>query len=312
MNANKSKGVAMLTALLLVALATLVAVAMTTRQQADIQRVENIIRMDQAWEHLFTLENWVKVLLATDLEGNDTSDSRHDSWGTTSFLSKPNGGTIDGSVADLQGRFNLNNLFQDSKAVENEVVVFKRLLGRLDLNEGIADAVLDWIDPDQDERFPEGAEDSYYLARSPAYRVANSYFSQVSELRMIKGVDEEGFQLLAPHVAALATGTQLNINSATSLALLSLADEMTEDDAESILQSQEEEAFSSVQNFLEHPAMSGREIDASRLGLTSQYFLLESDIRMGQLHLRHKSILFREKEKPVQLLQRQNKGHFDE
>lgn len=52
----------------------------------------------------------------------------------------------------------------------------------------IADAILDWRDPD-DEPEPEGAESSYYLAQRPAYAAKNDDFETLGEVRLVRGVD---------------------------------------------------------------------------------------------------------------------------
>lgn len=51
----------------------------------------------------------------------------------------------------------------------------------------VADAILDWIDPDDQPR-PGGAESSYYLSLSPPYRPRNAPLLSLQELLMVRGV----------------------------------------------------------------------------------------------------------------------------
>ncbi|HUY32908.1 MAG TPA: hypothetical protein VMV69_09015 [Pirellulales bacterium] len=51
----------------------------------------------------------------------------------------------------------------------------------------IADAILDWLDADDDQR-PYGAERSYYVGQSPAYAPKNGPFASVEELLLVRGV----------------------------------------------------------------------------------------------------------------------------
>src|SRR5262245_11298672 len=51
----------------------------------------------------------------------------------------------------------------------------------------IADAIIDWIDTDDDPR-ANGAESSYYLGLSPPYRAKNGPLESVEELLLVKGV----------------------------------------------------------------------------------------------------------------------------
>ena len=46
---RQQRGVALITALLITAIATIAAVAMASRQQIDIRRTGNIIDIDRAW-----------------------------------------------------------------------------------------------------------------------------------------------------------------------------------------------------------------------------------------------------------------------
>jgi general secretion pathway protein K len=89
------------------------------------------------------------------------------------------GGTITGRLEDLQGRFNLNNLL-NADGTENELArrQFERLLSAVDIDPALAGAVVDWLDPDTEMRFPTGGED-VALWRRPAYRTANGLITSV-------------------------------------------------------------------------------------------------------------------------------------
>lgn len=58
----KQTGVALITAMLVVALASVAAVAMTSRQQLDIRRTGNILHADQAYLYALGGELWAKDL----------------------------------------------------------------------------------------------------------------------------------------------------------------------------------------------------------------------------------------------------------
>ena len=50
---------------------------------------------------------------------------------------------------------------------------FVLLLRALEIEPKIVPAILDWLDPDQDTSFPNGAEDDYYSKLNPPYRTAD-------------------------------------------------------------------------------------------------------------------------------------------
>jgi general secretion pathway protein K len=177
------RGVALITALLVVAIATVAAVTMASRQQLDIRRTAGLLHGEQAWAYALGAENWARVVLRRDAR-NNRIDTLEEDWSTQPPVSFVEGGSIVGRLIDLQGRFNLNNLVQQNGAVDAKALVFyKRLLRRLDLDERLADALVDWIDPDINVRFPDGAEDETYLLVDPPYRTANRPLVDSSELR---------------------------------------------------------------------------------------------------------------------------------
>ncbi|HEY9197852.1 MAG TPA: type II secretion system minor pseudopilin GspK, partial [Gammaproteobacteria bacterium] len=197
------RGVALITALLVVALATVAAVAMASRQQLDVRRTANLLDGDQAYLYALGVESWARVVLARDARDNQVDKLDEDWAKRLSPIAVP-GGQVDGFVSDLQGRFNLNNLLTaEGQLSEPDVRYFQRLLRVLELNEQLTVAVIDWLDPDFDTRFPEGAEDDYYLSTETPYRAANRKFQSISELRLVKGFTAEVWNKLAPFVSAL-------------------------------------------------------------------------------------------------------------
>ncbi len=220
---GREKGVALLTVLLVVAIATITAVAMVTRQQVDIRKTENLLRLEQAWQFVYGIDSWAVGRLAEDRKKNDT-DSSEDIWNNPIAPTDVEGGELSASIKDLQGRFNLNNLLKEGKPSEGDLARFRRLLKQLGQSPELAEALLDWIDPDLNVRYPNGAEESVYLNRQPPYRTANRPLSDVSELLLIEGFSAEVYTALQPHVAALPDYTPINLNSAGAEVLMSLAE----------------------------------------------------------------------------------------
>ena len=103
------RGVALVTALLVVSLVTVAAVAMATRQQVDVRRTANLLHGEQAYAHAVSAESWARVVLRRDAKDNDY-DVLEDEWATALPPIAVEGGLVSGRVEDRQGRFNLNNL----------------------------------------------------------------------------------------------------------------------------------------------------------------------------------------------------------
>jgi general secretion pathway protein K len=187
---GKQRGVALVTALLVVAIATTAAITMASRQQLDIRRTGSLLHGEQAWAYVVGAENWAIVVLRRDREDSQI-DTLGEDWSTQPPVSFVEGGSIIGRLIDLQSRFNVNNLVSGGGASAENIDYYKRLLRLLDLDEALADALVDWIDDDIDVRFPDGAEDESYLLLETPYRAANRPLADISELRLVKGYTAE-------------------------------------------------------------------------------------------------------------------------
>jgi len=233
---SAQKGVAIITALLVVALGTITVVAIAKRQQLDIHREQNEAIIQNARSFANSGERFASALLFMDKEAGlrENSDSLDDDWAQTIPPISIDAMLLQGCIVDMQGRFNLNNIVDaEGNAVEAQVATLKRLLAELNIDLVKADAIVDWIDKDFNATIPEGAEDDYYTGLTPAYRSTNGPISSVSEVQLIKGFspsveeEKEDYELLLPHVAALPTisgPTPVNVNTATPEVISALSD----------------------------------------------------------------------------------------
>ncbi|MCV6639262.1 type II secretion system minor pseudopilin GspK [Candidatus Albibeggiatoa sp. nov. NOAA] len=273
LNTSKQSGVALITALLIVAIATVTAVTMTSRQQLDIQRTSNLLNHDQAYLYLLGAEDWAQQILLQDVQRTH-KDSADEMWAMQLPPLPILGGTVQGQLYDLHRCFNLNNLVQTSGEVSKiHQQYFERLLKLLDITPDITQQIIDWIDKNKEITLPSGAEDNAYLALTPkAYRTANQLLIHRSELRLLTGVDKKIYTQLAPYVCALPTKTRINVNFAPLELLLSLHEGLNPEDAQLLIEQREKDAFDSVQEFLRQKAFAGLEIDAKLLTVKSEYF----------------------------------------
>jgi len=96
------------------------------------------------------------------------------------------------------------------------------------LNGDLSQAIIDWIDDDNGQAkttIPDGAEDGYYMNLATPYRTANTPLQSVSELRLIKGFeDNKTYEAIAPLVCAFGVPASINVNTAPEEVLNSLAD----------------------------------------------------------------------------------------
>lgn len=128
-------------------------------------------------------------------------------------------GQIAVTLRDAQACFNLNALAQPTTASRPLAVQqLIALISRLDVPayraELIAESLWEFIDEDRSVQTRLGREDSEYLARSVPFYAANQPLADISEMRVVQGMDAGLYQKLKPLVCALPmTRQQININT---------------------------------------------------------------------------------------------------
>ena len=302
--AGNQRGAALIAALLAAALVTTLAAAMIFSQQLDIRRSGNILHGDQAYLYALGVEEWAALLLGRAEPGEE-----HEYLGQSIPPIMVEGGQISGRMDDLQGRFNVNNLVLTPEESREQVrLQFRRLLTGCGLDPELEQAVADWLDGDQEPRFPGGAEDGEYLRRNPPYRTADRPVSDPRELSLVYGLDNQEFQqCLLPLLSALPENTRLNVSTASAPLLASLSDQLALTDAERLVAERPLRGYHSLAEFIELPAMAGSglsaEVAAGFLDVQSRYFMVQSEVVIGQSRIVLFSLLRRQGEE-VRILRR--------
>ncbi|MCU7918159.1 MAG: type II secretion system minor pseudopilin GspK [Candidatus Thiodiazotropha sp. (ex Epidulcina cf. delphinae)] len=313
------QGVALITAIIIVSMASIAAVAMTHDLQLSIRRTGNIQTADQGYFYTLGSEAWSRGMLIRDLKNRkkkEDYDGLDEDWAKELPPTPLEGGEVRAITTDLQARFNLNNLYQDKETKDEDkklaasaLAIFQRLLARLELPESIAQATADWLDGNVNALFPNGAEDMEYLSLDPPYRTANGRMASPTELRLIKGVDQEAFEKLAPYITALPERSAINVNTADKLLIQALFDGLDEAGAELLLSEREEEPFTETQTFFTrlNDILDKNKVESEKMGplvsVDSHFFQLETVVRMENSSQRLVSLLHKS-EKDVVVVSR--------
>lgn len=244
----RQRGVALVTALLVSALIAIVAYNLSFQAGIEMRRTMVLLYRDQAVQVALGAETWVAQILAQDFANSET-DHLGELWASELPGLPIDGGTVTGEIVDLQGRFNVNNLI-DADGVVDELYLdqFRRLLTSLEIDPRFAGITADWIDPDRDASFPDGAEDGIYTSLTPPYRPPNQRLNNVSELAALDGMDRDTFRLLEPHIVALPGRTSINVNTATFAVLQSLDENLSPTDVEGLFEERLENGFPDFEN----------------------------------------------------------------
>lgn len=291
---SRQRGIALITAVLVVAIAAILALGMLNQGGAALERGASQARVLDATLLGQGLEEWAILQLKRDNELGEGVDSRSEPWAAGLPPLPVPGGRVRGLMVDLDGRFNLNTLVRKGQRDPVAYARFSRLLAALKLEPALADAVLDWIDADNLPS-PQGAEDLEYLRADPPYRAANRPLSHVAELKRIRGITPEVYARLAPEVAALPEDAGFNINTASVAGLMSLSDGISSDLAQRFWQGGQAR-YGSITEFYTEAQAAGVLLegpDAQDLKVSSNFFLAQADFEIDGRSFRFYSLIQR-------------------
>jgi general secretion pathway protein K len=157
------------------------------------------------------------------------------------------------TVEDLAGRFNLNALLMQGQVDQVTLNRWTRLLALLDL--------------------------------APLQLEQVGALRELSQLRLLPGVDAHVLRQLEPWVALLPTDAALNINSAPALVLCAL-EGVEAATAEALVRQRSTTPWSSVQAFTQAPLVSGLGLSSHGLGIDSRWYRITVQVAQGQSRLR--------------------------
>lgn len=292
----RQRGVALITAMLIMALITTLTFSLEWDNSLDLRRTYVSMYREEAIQAALGAESWVLTILRQDSQDSST-DHFGEIWAAEMPVLPLGGpgeslqGQIFGDIEDLQGRFNVNNLVDNNGEVDQQALEqYQRLLFSLGLDARLAGVTADWIDADQEASFPDGAEDAVYTGVLPPYRTPNQIIASTSELAALDGMDKATLDTLLPHIAALPAGTSINVNTATGPVLQSLDENLSVADVERLLAERGESGFADANNTFS--SLVTPDV-LNQLGETSDYFRLKVIVQVDTVRITYFSLLER-------------------
>lgn len=292
----KQRGVALIMAVVLVAIATVLAARIGSEAALDLRRTGGIGALNQGFAVALGAEAWASQILADDLRDSPDTDDLSEVWAQPLPPLPIDGGSILGGLEDMQGRFNLNTLVKGDGSIDEAAVErFRRLLTLLGIDPRWAGMLADWLDADTVDRFPDGAEDGVYIGQSPPYRTANGAITTTSELLALPGFTLADYTRLKPHVAALPVGTRrINICTATPEVLASIGEGITDfGDTDALARNREDGCFPTVDDLRATLDDEQFQLVAASVAQTSNWFRATSIVSIGTSQLTLYSLLER-------------------
>lgn len=288
---KRQRGVAIITALLIVTLATTISITISTQLQLDVRRTGNMIATDQAYIYSLLTEELLQVIL----QDEDSREKFVEELINSGTAQRPfiiENATIEAQVTDLSACININSLIDSAGNIN---AITEARLTQLFSNRGITgnltQAIADWVDNNLDNNLPDGAEDGYYMNLEKPYRTAGSPMVSINELRLVKGFEDKD---VYAEISALVQGTYdkdserfsgaalcafntdkatpININTASVEVLESIQPNINKTQLEDILQQRSDSPLTSIPKVF---------TTADGLATKSSFYLLKTRVVIG-------------------------------
>lgn len=280
----RQRGIALLTAIILVAIATVLATAIGFSATMTARRASTVLGANQALlaaEGAEAMAAYVLKQSGINATEQDPSQPWGQPYGPYPLLP---GVTLDlAQMEDEQGKFNINNLAPEGSTDKNAVQIFQQLLEMVGLEDKWAPLLADWIDTDRNTNNP-GAEDDDYLSQSPPYRPANMPVTSITEIMALPGFGRERFNKIAPYITALPPGTKINVCSASGVLLDALKGSSGKEyssDASVLADQRKNGCFPTVPAFTSGLGQTEASLVTQLIGSTTSYYRLRTYLTIG-------------------------------
>ncbi len=179
-----------------------------------------------------------EALLIDDAKTSNLYDDLSELWAFPIPEYPLGDGLLSGFIVDEERKINLNflvklNVGKETVSQERKDQLI-RLFVLLEVNPDLVDAIIDWID-ENDEALPFGAESAAYQTREPGYSAKNGKMNTLSELRMVQGITPEIYNKITPYLTVYGLG-KINVNTADPFVLQSIDEAIDETEARRLIE----------------------------------------------------------------------------
>jgi general secretion pathway protein K len=300
-NKEQQRGAAVLMALFVATLATIIVSGLFWGQFVLLRTIENQQLVSQSRLLLRGALDWSRAILREDQRttAQDTlsepwaqglAETRLDQLGETSALASQ--ASIAGSIEDAQGRYNLRNLLKptDFTIDDNEVEVLRRLCNLLQVPEAAADLIavrmFQSLHP-RTEPEPGKSRSMDDDAPKPLPLVLPQ------DLAGVTGLDPKDAQKLMPYVVILDAPSQVNINTAAPEVIAARFARMSLADARALVRQRETSYFVNIGDVRLSRFREGGLPGDAQISTASRYFLVRGQVKLDRANTRMEALIRR-------------------
>lgn len=273
----RQQGAALIVAILVCALATLLAVQALASGDRWLTRFTTSQEKTRLLELARTGTDFARMVLAADAR-QSAVDTLHEFWAMPMPQQQFPDGEVGGRILDLQGRFNLNNLWREGGVIDEQAfAAYQRLLAQLGLSSALADTLADWLDADSSPR-AQGAEEG----------AGNRRLLHFSELSRVTGYSPAVIARLAPMVWVETTAQPVNVNTAPAEILVAIQPGLSLAAAQQLVASRAQAHFVHAADYRNRFPASELPDSLVPVVVGSGYFLIEVEasggLAMSRIH----------------------------
>jgi len=297
-------GAAVLMALFVAALATLIITGLFHRQFVLLRTIENQQLTSQSRLLLRGALDWGRAILREDANRSQydalsepwaqpLAETRLDQLGETASLAAL--ATIAGSMEDAQGRFNLRNVVENGQVVERELQALRRLVTLLQLPEQTADLIA--------QRMQQALPPALVSDQSGSFSAADLRerdkprplpLMLPQDIAGIAGIDPAAVQRLAPYIVVLDERTPLNANTAAPEVIAARVPELTLAEARTLVAERDRLSyFNNTGEVRTRLGNKGALVTDSEISTASRFFFIRGEVKLDRAVTRMEALVKR-------------------
>ncbi len=300
----RERGVAVITALLLTTLAISIVASLFWQQQVQVRSMENqrlhlqtkwILRGALDWSTLVLFQDGIDHRDYTSLDqvwATPLAETRLDQYVERQRVE---GETFDaslsGNITDACSRYNLRNLGMSRGLPDpQQLAIFKRLLNNLQLDQGLALRIANFVAAGLPATMEEGNDPTQQQA-APVVGAPVKVL-QVEDLLSVRGVTPAIVERLRPFVTVLPEKTPVNVNTAPAEVLAAVVPDMSVSEANTLIVRRKQAAWRGL-NYFETEIGDNRKPAQDSASVKSDWFLVDSRIRLDRAALDAQALIHR-------------------
>lgn len=299
-NHHSQRGAAVLMALFVATLATLIVAGLFWTQFVVLRTIENQQLVTQSRLLLRGAVDWSRAILRED-QRTSSVDSLSEPWsvgleetkldqlGETSTLASR--AALAGSIEDAQGRFNLRNLLlADLSIDEQEVAALRKLCNIKQVPEAVADLIAArmydaWAAPSQEQGTAANPSEDSFSRPIPLV--------MPFDLLGVDGIDPRHALELAPYVVVLDQVTPVNLNTASAEVIAAIFPSMSLGDARTLVRERERTYFVNIGDTRIARHRPDGEPSDTKIATSSRYFIVRGQVRLERAQTRMEALIRR-------------------